>query len=287
MTVPAAEETKRLQAPVRVPGVASTAIYGAVSAAGTQATVLGTSGHAVWLLVEDKVIVVSTSDSTRLPNGVQLAAGSSSDLFRMVHHGATVEIGHGRIMLEGLAVTITRWWDPRPALAVISPAKLAEAVAGLPSAVPDIDAGSLRAALVAGSPGGILLSARSLLGKGPGLTPEGDDYLAGAFAATRLLAEALGRDRTTAMIAGVSVPLASLADARTTTFSASLIHSALRGQVAEPAGALLRAFTGRGDVALSHEALLRVGHTSGPALAAGMVMAAQSLIQSVSNGGTA
>lgn len=286
MTVPAASETQQSQAPTRVPGVASTAIYGAVSAAGTEATVLGTSGHAVWLLIEDRVIVVTTSDSTRLPNGVQLAAGSSSDLFRMVHHGATVEIGHGRIMLEGLAVTITRWWDPRPSLAVTSSSKLAEAVAGLPSEVPDIDSSALRAALVAGSPGGILLSAKALLGKGPGLTPEGDDYLAGALAATRLLAEVLGRDRTTAMIAGVSVPLAKLADARTTTFSASLLHSALRGQVAEPAGALLRAFTGRGEVAVSHRRLQQVGHSSGPALAAGMVLAAQSLIQSSSNGGT-
>lgn len=269
-----------------MPGVASTAIYGLVSAAGTKATVLGTSAHAVWLLIEDKVIVVSTSDSTRLPNGIQIAAGSSSDLFRLVHHGATIEVGHGRIMLEGLSVSITRWWDPRPILSVTSPSNLTESIAGLPSQVPNVDPVPLRTALVASSPGGILHSARLLLGKGPGLTPEGDDYLAGALAATRLLAEALGRDNTTAMMAGVSVPLAKLADARTTTFSASLLQSALRGQVTEPAGGLLRAFTGRGDVASSHQSLLHIGHSSGPALAAGMVLAAQSLIQSGSNGGT-
>ena len=284
MTIPAPEETKRPQAPVRVPGVASTAIYGLVKAAGTEATVLGTSAHAVWLLVDDRVLVVSTSDSTRLPNGVQIAAGSSSDLFAMVHHGATVDIGHGRIMLEGLAVSITRWWDPRPILPATTPSALGAAIAGLPSHVPDVDPTPLRAALVANSAGGILHSARLLLGKGPGLTPEGDDYLAGAMAGTRLLAEALRRDRTTALIAGVSVPLAKLADARTTSFSASLIHSALRGQVAEPAGGLLRALTGRGDVESSHQSLLSIGHSSGPALAAGIVMSAQVLIQSASDG---
>jgi hypothetical protein len=283
VTVPAPEETKRSQAPTRVPGVASTAIYGLVKAAGTEATVLGTSAHAVWLLVGDRVLVVSTSDSTRLPNGVQIAAGSSSDLFAMVHHGATVDIGHGRIMLEGLAVTITRWWDPRPTLPATTPSTLAAAIAGLPSHVPDIDPTPLRSALVGNSAGGILHSARLLLGKGPGLTPEGDDYLAGAMAGTRLLAEALRRERTTALIAGVSVPLAKLADARTTSFSASLIHSALRGQVAEPAGALLRALAGRGDIESSHQSLLRVGHSSGPALAAGLILAAQALIQSASD----
>lgn len=280
MTLPATEGTKRAQAPVRIPGVASTAIYGLVSAAGTQATVLGTSAHAVWLLVDDRVLVVSTSDSTRLPNGVQIAAGSSSDLFRMVHHGATIDIGHGRIMLEGLAVTITRWWDPRPTLTATTEPDLAAAINGLATQVPDVDPTPLQTALIANSAGGILHSARLLLGKGPGLTPEGDDYLAGALAGTRLLGEALRRDRIAALIAGVSVPLAKLADARTTSFSASLIHSALRGQVAEPAGTLLRALTGRGDIESSHQHLLDVGHSSGPALAAGIVMAADALIQS-------
>ncbi len=284
MTVTATNEIQDLQAPVRVPGVASTAIYGLISDAGTTATVLGTSGHAVWLLIDDRVIVVTTSDSTKLPNGVQIAAGSSSDLFRMVHHGATIDVGHGRIMLEGLSVTIARWWDPRPNLTTVSASSLADAIVGLPSHVPDIDSVPLRSSLVASSAGGVLHSARLLLGKGPGLTPEGDDYLAGALAALRLLGEALGRDATAAFIAGVSVPLAKLADARTTTFSASLLHTALRGQVVEPAGALLRAFTGRGDIAQAHKALLGVGHSSGPALAAGMVLAAQCLIQSGTNG---
>jgi Protein of unknown function (DUF2877) len=271
--------------PTRVPGVASTALFGLVTGSGIEATVLGTSSHAVWLLAEDRVIVISTSDATRLPNGVHLAAGSREELFRMVHHGGPVDVGHGRIMLEGLAVEVTRWWDPRPALAPITAEQLARTTVGLPDDVPDIDAGPLRRALEVRSAGGILHASRALLGKGPGLTPEGDDFLAGALAATRLLAEALGNERTISMVAGISTPLAQLAEARTTTFSAALIQSALRGQVAEPAGSLLRALSGRGDVAGSHLSLIRVGHTSGPALAAGIVLGARALIHIGSHGG--
>ena len=278
--------TQPSQTPTRVPGVASTALFSLVSGSGVEASVLGTSSHAVWLLADDRVIVISTSDATRLPNGIQLAAGSQEELFQMVHHGGKVDVGHGRLILEGLAVEVTRWWDPRPALAPITPEELAGTTAGLPDDVPDIDSAPLRRALEVRSAGGILHAARSLLGKGPGLTPEGDDFLAGALAATRLLAEALGNERTISMIAGISTPLAQLAEARTTTFSAALIQSALRGQVAEPAGSLLRALTGRGDVAASHLSLIRVGHTSGPALAAGTVLGARALIHSGSHVGS-
>ena len=273
--------TQATVAPVRVPGVASTALYGLVSGASVEATVLGTSSHAVWLLINDRVAVVTTSDATRLPNGIQLAAGSKEALFQMVHHGGSVDIGHSRVMLEGLSVEVTRWWDPRPALGTVTPQQLEASIDGLPDEVPDIDGGPLALALRARSAGGILHASRALLGKGPGLTPEGDDFLAGAIAATRLLGEALGSERTVGLIAGISVPLAQLADARTTTFSAALVHAALKGHVAEPAGALLRAMIGRGDIAAAHIGLVRVGHTSGPALAAGMVVGARSLLNPV------
>ncbi|MDJ0952744.1 MAG: DUF2877 domain-containing protein [Acidimicrobiia bacterium] len=279
MTNPDTAGIKPPPTPVRVSGVASTALYSVITGSGTKATVLGSSNHAVWLQAGERVVVIGTSDSTRLPNGVQLAAESKEGLFAAIEHEGAVEVGHGRLMLDGLSVEVTRWWDPRPTLAATTPEALIAAADGLPDDVPDIDPEPLRTALQARSAGGILHASRALLGKGPGLTPEGDDYLAGALAATRLLAEALGWERIISMIAGISIPLADLAEARTTTFSAALIQSALRGQVAEPAGALLRALTGRGDVAGSHLGLIRVGHTSGPALAAGIVLGAQSLVR--------
>jgi hypothetical protein len=231
----------------------------------------------VWLLVEKSVIVVSTADATRLPNSVEIAAGSDSDVFRSVHHGASVEIWSGRIMLEGLAVSISRWWDPRPVLPETTLEHIATAIAGLPSHVPDVESAILRRALEDNSPTGMLVAAKGMLGRGSGLTPEADDYLAGALAALRTLGPAIGARKVESMLDRVSVPLARLADVRTTTFSAALIHHALRGQVAAPAGALLRALAGRGDIAQSHESLSKVGHSSGPALAAGIVLGAQAL----------
>jgi hypothetical protein len=287
MTPRSAVETRPSPVSIRVPGVASTAIRRVFSEPDTTATVLGTASHAVWLLVDREVIVVSTRDATRLPNGVEIAAGAAADVFRMVHHGAPVTIGSGQIALEGLTVDVVRWWNPRPILRRTSTTELAAAIVGLPSTVPGVESGPLFAALSAGIPSAILIAAESLIGRGPGLTPEGDDYLAGALAAIRMLAEAVGSADTAAMLDTVAGPLARLASIRTTTFSAALICHAADGRVAAPAGALLRALAGRGDVALSHRDLMHVGHTSGPALAAGMVLGARSLLQTQSrpNGG--
>lgn len=278
MTGPETLSSRRPATPVRVSGVASTTLHGLVRGSGTEAEVLGSSSHAMWLRTGDDVVVVCTGDATRLPNGIQIGPVSTEQPFSRIEHGSTAAIGDGRIVLDGLTVEAARWWDPRPALSPIRPAALLEACRNLPREVPGIEATTLRIGLEARSAGGILHAARSLLGYGPGLTPEGDDYLAGALAATRLLGEALGFERPVALVAGVSVPLARLAEARTTTFSAALIRCALRGQVTEPAGALLRALTGRGDVAAGHLALVRVGHTSGPALAAGIALGAYSLL---------
>jgi hypothetical protein len=273
----AAVATEPTPTPQRVAGVASVAIHGLLTVPRI-ATVLGTSGHAIWLSVEDSVVVVSTRDATRLPNGIEIATRASDDPFQQVHHGASVDIGVGRIMLEGLTVTIGRWWDPRPILPEITPGSLGAAIADLPATVPDVESDGLRDALQGFKPNRLLAAARPLIGKGSGLTPEGDDYLAGAIAGIRLLSQALGHEPATSMLDRVANPLADLADARTTTFSAALIQYALRGQVAAPAGSLLRALAGRGDVAPAHRVLSRVGHSSGPALAAGIVLAAQSLI---------
>jgi hypothetical protein len=100
-----------------------------------------------------------------------------------------------------------------------------------------------------------------LLGRGPGLTPAGDDVLAGFL----LGARAFGLDATRAL-AVVEAP----APARTTSLSAALLRHAARGEcisevsafVADPVGPAL----GR---------LLAIGHTSGAALATGLATAAR------------
>ncbi len=277
-----AAQAPQVETPKRVAGLASIAVHGLVTVPRT-AEVLGTSGFAVWLLVENTVVVVSTSDATRLPNGIEIAATAADAPFESVTHGTAVEIGWGRVMLPDLAVHVARWWDPRPALPPMTVPQLEASIAGLPATVPEVDAARLGTALRLCSPTALLAAAKPLIGKGTGLTPETDDYLAGALASTRLLSEALGHRPGTAMLDSTARPIAKLADARTTTFSAALLQHALRGQVAAPAGALLRSFAGRGEIAAAHEDLSKVGHSSGPALAAGMVLGAQSIIQFTSD----
>jgi hypothetical protein len=264
--------------PHRISGVASTAIKGILESPGT-GVVLGSSSHAVWLLVDGSVLVVSTVDATRLPNGIEIAVDAASDPFRSIQHGEAVTMGDGRISFTGLTVEARRWWDSRPALPATTVEGLAGAIGSLSSDVPDLDGSRLRAALADASVPGLLAAAEGLLGLGTGLTPEGDDYLAGAIAALATLGPAVGSVNAGAMLAGAATPLADLAVDRTTTFSAALIHHAQRGEVAAPAGDLLRALAGRGDIAQSHGALSRVGHSSGPALAAGIILGARSLIE--------
>lgn len=266
-------------APARVPAVASIAIHGQVASPVTTAEVVGTSNHAVWLLLDDAVIVLSSRDATRLPNSVEIPQLASDRPFRGIGYGTAAEVGFGHIVFEELVVEIVRWWDPRPLVPATSLFALAHRIAGLPSEVPGVFAAGLREALVAGSPARLLVAAKTMLGKGPGLTPEADDYLAGAVAATRALADATGVASAVHMLDRAAPSLARLASTRTTAFSAALIHHALRGQLAAPAGSLLRAFAQRGEVAAAHRRLLDVGHSSGPALAAGMVLGAQALIQ--------
>lgn len=281
MAAPAVE-ARKARPPVRVSGVASVAVHGLLTVPRT-AAVLGTSSHACWVLVEDDVVVVSTRDATRLPNGVEIAAAAADGVLANVRHGTNVDLGFGRVAFDNLTVGIGRWWDPRPALPVITPDQLRDAIDGTPASVATLESQRLEEALEAWSAEELAAAAKSLVGRGSGLTPEGDDYLAGAVAAIRVLGEAVGHTRGISMLERSAPLLARLADARTTTFSAALIRYALRGQVAEPAGRFLRAIAGRGNIEKTHAGLQNVGHSSGPALAAGIVLGAQALLDKERN----
>ena len=86
------------------------------------------------------------------------------------------------------------------------------------------------------------------------------------------------------MVARLRDPFLEHAAGATTSFSASLLGHAFRGEVAEPAAALLRPLTGRGDAREAAENLNRVGHSSGPALAAGVLAGARPQSRGAGNG---
>ena len=113
---------------------------------------------------------------------------------------------------------------------------------------------------------------RDLLGRGPGLTPEGDDLLAAVAGTLAVLGPAMEQDGST-----LSAVLEALAPipGRTTALSATLLTLALERRLPEPAGRLLD-LTGAGETAwpAALARLERLGHGSGRAYAAGIAATA-------------
>jgi len=159
--------------------------------------------------------------------------------------------------------------DPGPALAARGAAVLralgaADAADGLAATAlspPRAAVASLVGALRSGDPAARRRAAHDLVGRGPGLTPEGDDLLAGAAAV--------------AAAAGDPLPLPPRLRELTTPLSATLLGLAAAGAAARPVHALLDLDEADWHTAL--RALERLGASSGRALALGAGAAAAAL----------
>jgi Protein of unknown function (DUF2877) len=114
--------------------------------------------------------------------------------------------------------------------------------------------------------------AHELLGRGPGLTPEGDDLLAAVAGTLAVLGPAAGLAGT-GLLAAVA-PASGVPAGRTTALSATLLALAAAGRLAEPAGRLLD-LSPQGEAAwpAALARLERLGHGSGRAYAAGIAVA--------------
>lgn len=205
--------------------------------------------------------------------------------------GAAVVCDGERLLCGGWALGLrgAATWEPLPRRpqAVPGPgallAWLARALPGGAAAAPpwtEAMAPRLRrlnAALTAADPA-CSDAAQALTGLGPGLTPSGDDILAGL---TGTLALAAHWQVLPAALAPVVTALASLPVAgRTTLLAAALRQGAARGWLPEYAGALAAALLA-GDAegaALALPRLLALGATSGADLADGVAMAAAVLV---------
>jgi hypothetical protein len=277
-------------------------------AGGRPGVVLGAGATAAWVDLDGFVVAVTTREVPLLPNAVALAAGSGALARPGVAPGAPARLAPGRVDLGPLQVT---WgpaappaWDPtvrvppaadrdpvaRRGAALLdavgvaptaaSPAALVGELAriGLPTAVdPDGAAGLdlLFRGVHERDPVPAAAGARELLGRGPGLTPEGDDLLAAVAGTLAVLGPATGLEGT-----DLADLLAALAPApgRTTALSATLLALAAERRLAEPAGRLLDlgpAGEAAWPAALSR--LERLGHGSGRAYAAGIAATASLL----------
>jgi Protein of unknown function (DUF2877) len=279
--------------------------------AGVVGTVLGASATAAWVDLGGFVVAVTTREVPLLPNAVALTAGAGA-LERVGVPGGAVRCGAGRVDLGGLRVVWDPAdppaWDPTVRVAVgsgrpgpqsagpVAVGRRAEAVlaasgaratrdprklgrelarAGLATATePDGAAGiGLLLRAVRGRDARLAAEAAGVLvGRGPGLTPEGDDLLAAVAGTLVVLGPVVGLGG--AALDGLVEALVA-ADGRTTALASTLLELAGRGLLAEPAGRLL-------DLGPSGERtwpgalrrLERLGHGSGRAYALGIGTAA-------------
>ncbi|HOV47631.1 MAG TPA: DUF2877 domain-containing protein [Anaerolineae bacterium] len=124
---------------------------------------------------------------------------------------------------------------------------------------------TLEAAYARGADEALVAAAAALAGWGPGLTPAGDDFLAGLLLALWAQRGEAARPLCTA-IAAVAIP-------RTTRLSGAFLQAAAEGLADQRWHVLLQALTGASDAAIeaAAQAVLAFGATSGPAMLAGFL----------------
>jgi len=260
-------------APTRVavvPVVASTAVRTLLEGAARAGVLLGAGERGAWARVGSEVLIIAPPGGVRMPNGVELPDAS----FPAGAAGDPCQVGGGGVTLGGWGLRAVRWWDPRPALPHVEPAALRARVAWARGRFAPAHDQDLGRAFLASDPSAVLAAARRLIGNGPGLTPLGDDVLAGALAATLLLGEAVRNRRLCRRAAEVAAAICSLAAERTTALAATLLRHACRGEVDDASAALLQALCGRGDPMTALDRLLALGHSSGTGLATGILAGA-------------
>jgi Protein of unknown function (DUF2877) len=227
------------------------------------ATVLDAGPAATYLDVAGRLVAVVAAAAVQVPCAVVLAGDA------VPPGGDGLAVGRRAVLRDGSpVVAVRRWFDPRvevdrfdpPLVAVAT--DLVRARRRRDDLVDDDAADRLPAALE----GDVDATVAALVGRGTGLTPAGDDLVAGALAALR----AVGSPAAGPLGGAVR----SRAPGATTRLSAALLLDADHGAVIPEAAALLRALGGTGDLARAVDRLVAVGGTSGWHLAAGVVAGA-------------
>ncbi|MDH2424200.1 DUF2877 domain-containing protein [Sphaerisporangium sp. TRM90804] len=269
----------RLPAHVEAFGAASTAIRAALESPRRPARVLAAFPLGVYLEIrtetEPSVVAIVTGEATRLPNAVVVG-----EPLPPVSAGDEAMVGDGRIDVGRFTVRVRRWWDPSPVLGRLDVKALPSAGARFDDVCrasarrPGLEQGGAGALLAEGCRRGSLVmtltAAEQLMGLGPGLTPSGDDMLAGVLVALRHLGRATGTGRAVWLADWLAATVAFDARTRTTPISATLLHCAARGETCADAATALQALAGRRPLEPAVHRLLHLGHTSGADLAWGL-----------------
>lgn len=194
--------------------------------------------------IDGFVVVVVGRGGPLLPNGVVLADRPA----------------RGTLSLEGATV-----WDPTLRLAP-DPERLGTEILQTLNQPSERGQTPLVRAVVARDPSLAAAAGAELIGRGPGLTPEGDDVVAGVAAVV-----ASGPWPAALKEAWIDALLGADLRRRTSALSATLLELAAAGMGPEPLQALVAGRPGALD------RLLAVGHTSGRAYALGAGVALSGL----------
>jgi hypothetical protein len=220
--------------------------------------------RAVNIALDNTVLALLSDELPRMPNGVRLPSVE----MRALAPGMAALVGAGIVSIPAcgfsLRLPAVPPWEPRPDVTKCCWSRqevaqqrrrlacylaeragqegLAPLLRSYETPLVAMARPALRALMRAASQqdsAGVAESARGLAGLGPGLTPSGDDALAGFAAVMTLLSPYLSVDeRPHSHIADI---IAATAGSCTTRLSAVLLAHAARGEVAENLGALLLA----------------------------------------------
>ncbi|TQS40072.1 DUF2877 domain-containing protein [Cryptosporangium phraense] len=194
---------------------------------------------------------VTSAEAVRVPCALVLGPGVPVPSATV---GSTAEVGDGQVHLPGLTVAVTRWWQPSRPVLHDDPYARQRAIRPVGIGATELNVGTL-------------------LGRGDGLTPLGDDILAGALvtlvAAAHPHGEVLG--------SMVTRELAAHPETATTPVSALLLRHATQGECIPELAAVLTDPADRLDPAI--DALLAIGHTSGKGLLHGVRMGLEVLTE--------
>ncbi len=272
---------------MRCLAAASSALRPVLAGPARPAEWLGVSGGALYLKTAGPpgALVVLAHDAVRLPCGLLLPTTSAQLPLTSVAPpslgpSAGFVVGAGAVSWTGPAGPVVmhavREWAPaRPARGEVAASALAPVRSELSGADPGIDSRLLVDLARAACDHDAHAAVAGLLGSGPGLTPSGDDVLAGFLTG----AAAFGLD-----VAALREATAVLAPARTTALSAALLWHATRGECIDELAAVAEAMTslqrrGPEQAGRAVRRLRSVGHTSGAALGLGLVIAAESALR--------
>jgi hypothetical protein len=264
------------------PAAASTALRALLVGPAVSGRVLGAFPAAMYVGLDTPhagtaapVIAVVAPEAVRLPNALVVPGAWPWS----ARTEGVARVGDGELAVGEVVLRPVRWWAPARAHALPTggmrglgahaarlqghlDARGAALSAEVAAALSGLSAACLRADI-----SGALAAADRLLGLGAGLTPAGDDVLAGLL----LSLGHLGPPEAATVLEFLRRHVATVAASRTTTVSAALLEHATRGEAAPEVVAVLDALCGHGELGPAVDALLCIGHTSGGDLAHGLL----------------